>query len=175
MKPVFNMHLNPCRLVWRFFCLGLLFWLAGCAHAPQDTLATQAQSGYWSGRLSLAVESEPAEHFAASFELSGNAGAGELKLYTPLGSTLAIMRWSSTQAVLLQGREKREFASVDELTAAVTGTALPVPVFFSWLHGVDKQTPGWHADLSQLSQGRLQALRQMPLPRARLKLVVDSD
>ena len=48
---------------------------------------------YWSGRLSLQVHSEPAQSFAASFELKGQPGQGELKLISPLGSVLGVLRW----------------------------------------------------------------------------------
>ena len=44
---------------------------------------------------------------------------------------------------------------------------------FAWLRGQPEEVAGWHADLSQLDAGRLRAQRQMPLPTAELRIVLD--
>ena len=123
--------------------------------------------------MALQIASEPPEAFFASFELKGNAQSGELLLFTPLGSTLAALAWTPGSARLTRGGEVREFASVDELVVAATGTSFPVTALFAWLAGIQTAVPGWVADLSQIDSGRLIAARTMPLPTAELKMVLD--
>ena len=61
--------------------LGALAALGGCASPapmhpqPPDALSTQAspEATHWIGRLALTIESDPVQHFSASFELWGNA------------------------------------------------------------------------------------------------------
>ena len=151
-----------------------LFLIAGCA----SPTGVKGQSGSqnstsWSGRLSLRIDSEPAQSFAALFDLRGTPEAGELSLTTPIGSTLAVLQWSPQEALLKNNGQTRRFASVDALIEAATGAAIPVGALFGWLDGRDDRVPGWRADLGQLGSGRLQATRQSPLPTADLRIVFE--
>lgn len=119
------------------------------------------------------LASEPAQSFSAGFSLSGNPQAGELSLTSPLGSTLAVLRWQPGQAWLQQGEQARRFESLDALAAEVTGTPLPVRSLFAWLRGTPEAVEGWQVDLSQLADGRIAAQRLMPLPTAQLRVVLD--
>jgi outer membrane lipoprotein LolB len=110
---------------------------------------------------------------SASFELIGAPEAGELRLYTPLGSTAAVIRWTRQSAALEARGETREFASLDELTQQVLGASVPAPALFAWLGGRDMATAGWQVDLSQFAQGLVAAQRLSPLPQARLRLVLE--
>ncbi len=83
------------------------------------------------------------------------------------------MRWSPAEAVLEQGGVSKRFASTDELLAQTTGAAIPLPALFDWLRGVNTPAPGWNADLSQHSAGRISAKRTAPAPQAELRLVLD--
>lgn len=150
--------------------LAALFFMAGCA-LPAKTNDTDQPS--WRGRLSLRIESDQVQSFAAGFELTGNAQAGELVLSTPLGSTLATLNWTAQTAVMRANGEVRHFESLDALLIQATGTAIPVATLFLWLSGEDAATTGWQADLSQLSQGRLVARRTDPAPAAELRLVFE--
>jgi outer membrane lipoprotein LolB len=128
----------------------------------------------WSGRLSLQVESEPPQSFSATYELRGNAEQGELALFTPLGSTVAVLAWTPEGATLRADNRTRQFESLDALAQHVTGTAVPVAALFGWLRGEGADAvPGWHAELSQLERGRLSARRTSPLPEAVLHMVID--
>ena len=152
------------------------FWLAGCTQvtrreATRDTAPVTA----WSGRLSLRIDSEPGQSFAALFDLRGNADAGELTLTTPIGSTLAVMQWSPGDAVLKNGRDTRHFDSLDALIEAATGAAIPVGALFGWLAGRDDKVPGWQPDLRQIKAGRLQATRSTPLPVADLRIAFEAQ
>lgn len=148
--------------------------LLGACASPRPAHDAQAgQPQHWSGRLALNVHDQPPQSYSASFTLRGRAEAGELALYSPLGSTLAVMQWQPGLAELREGERTRQYASLDELAAAVTGAALPVATLFDWLHGRPGDAYGWEADLSRLADGRLHARRTMPLPTAELRLVLD--
>jgi len=152
-----------------------LLAMGGCAQLPHasvkspDAVAPTA----WSGRLSLRVDSVPVQTFAALFDLSGTPTAGDLTLTTPIGSTLAMMHWAPGDAVLKNGATTRHFDSIDTLIEAATGTAIPVGALFGWLAGRDDNVAGWHANLSQVGAGRLQATRTTPLPTADLRIAFE--
>ena len=173
----------------RYFSVGLLIvellfatlFIAACAvkslaistnDVKHESLVV-APISYWSGRISLQVESEPPQSFFASFELSGQTSSGELKLISPLGTILGIMRWSQTGALLEQGANQQPFASADELLAKITGAAVPLPALFDWLAGKNTATPGWEADLARQADGRITAKRTLPSPQASLRIVLD--
>jgi outer membrane lipoprotein LolB len=156
----------------RWLGLLLALALAGCAQAPVRPPPSEATNS-WSGRLALQVEDPRAQSFAAGFELTGNAQAGEMKLTNPLGGTLAVLAWAPGSAMLRSGNETRQFSSLEALAAQVTGTPIPVAALFDWLRGIHTPVPGWQADLSQLAQGRLRAQRTDPLPIADLRLAFD--
>ncbi len=156
-----------------FASLITILLIAGCASGAGVRAPFDTESNQWSGRLALNVASEPPQSFSAGFSLSGNAEAGELSLSSPLGSTLALMQWQPGQALLRQGEQTRQFDSVEALAAAATGAPIPVRALFAWLRGQPEDVAGWHADLSQLQAGRVNAQRQMPLPTAELRIVLD--
>jgi outer membrane lipoprotein LolB len=147
--------------------------VAGCASPTRVHEPANAANGPWSGRLALQVEDDPSQSFSAGFELSGNAQAGELALFTPLGGTLALLAWSPGSATLRSNGQTRGSDSVDTLVNQATGTAIPVAVLFDWLQGFDSAAAGWQADLSQLAQGRLRAKRMQPPPAVDLRVVLD--
>ena len=164
----------------RAVAFGLLFamlFIAGCAHKISAIGTNNAQfeekTGFWAGRISLQVQSEPAQAFFAGFELKGQANTGELTLTSPLGNILGIMRWTPLDATLEQGGNIRRFASTDDLLAQTTGAAIPISALFDWLSGKNMVAPGWAADLSQLDNGRITAQRTNPAPQANLRIVLD--
>lgn len=150
-------------------------WLAGCttARSPGAAGAEAVEGGQWSGRLSLRIDSEPAQSFAALFELRGAPGQGELKLSTPIGSTLGVLQWSPGEALLRDGQRVQREASIDLLLTRVTGAALPVDALFDWLAGHPAAVPGWRPQLTQITEGRLQAVRESPQPTAELRVVFE--
>lgn len=150
-------------------------WLGLVACATRAPLAPPAEGATqsWSGRLGLVIASDPPQRFHAGFELTGDAQSGELRLSSPLGSILAELKWRPDEALLVQDGQTHAFPSVDALSAAVTGTAVPLQALFAWLRGVPEEVPGWQADLSGLSDGRLLARRLSPLPGAELRVILD--
>lgn len=127
---------------------------------------------YWQGRLALKVHSTPVQAFAADFELQGNAEAGTLSFFTPLGSTAARLQWSAAGAQLQTTGEPQHFESLDALTLHTTGATLPIHSLFAWLKGNEPGTPGWQVDLRELANGRLTAQRLAPEVPADLKIIL---
>jgi outer membrane lipoprotein LolB len=149
-----------------------LLLLAGCA---QPLLRpSSATAAYWQGRLALRVAAQPEpSSFFANFELQGTAEAGELRLSSPIGTTLAQLRWSPQTAQLRSNGQTRIFDSLDALAQEATGTAIPIAALFEWLQGRAVSVAGWQADLSQLDAGRLLAQRLQPGPTADLRLILE--
>lgn len=144
--------------------------LSACALPPRAPASTDQPS--WSGRLALQVEGDQRNSFSAGFELRGAPQAGELSLYSPLGATLAQLRWSPGMAELVADGKRHLYDSIDALTQEATGTALPLAALFAWLEGRPAEVPGWQADLSRVADGRLVARRSQPLPAAELRIVL---
>ncbi len=118
-------------------------------------------------------EAPQQQTFAAAFELKGSAQSGELRLFSPLGQTLAVLAWEPGRATLRANNGVREFSSLDALVAEVTGTPIPIAALFEWLAGRPAAVPGWQADLSQLGDGRVVARRSAPLPAATLRVALE--
>jgi len=161
-------------------CAAILFatiFIAGCAAPTRAGISNQSEVSLWRGRLAIRVESSPPQSqpqaFSAEFELTGNSQAGELTLYTPLGSTAAALSWSAQTAVMHSNGEVRYFESLDALIKQAVGTEIPVVALFAWLAGNNMVVAGWSADLSQHANGRITARRTDPAPLAELRLVLE--
>ncbi len=148
--------------------------IAGCARIPLTNAQNDADIGYWTGRISLQIQSVPAQSFHAGFELRGKPERGELTLISPLGNILGILRWSPSEAVLDSGGQKiQHFDSIEALMTQATGAAIPLTALFAWLRGDNARVSGWSADLSRQAEGRIFAKRLLPTPEADLRLVLD--
>lgn len=152
--------------------------LAGCAQpARQLGRSEDAASAHWSGRMALQVEGQGQaqnQSFSAAFELEGRPQQGRLLVFNPLGSTIASLQWTATQAVLQQGERITTSESLPALIAQLTGSELPVAALFDWLQGRNTAAAGWQVDLSRIGEGRLRADRISPPPPASLRIVLDS-
>lgn len=152
-------------------------FIAGCAVPTGTRGLNQPETLTWRGRLAIRVEPEQPQSqpqsFSAGFELIGTPAAGELTLYTPLGSTAAALSWSTQTAVMRAHGEVRHFESLDALIKQAVGTEIPVAALFAWLAGDHMTVAGWSADLSQHANGRITARRTDPAPLAELRLVLE--
>ena len=119
------------------------------------------------------VQTSPVQAFSADFELDGSPEAGTLTFATPLGNTLARLKWTSGGAELQARGESRLFESLDALTLHATGAALPIASMFAWLQGNEVSTPGWIANLQDITSGRLSAKRLEPGPLVDLKIILE--
>ena len=156
-----------------FGILLAIFFVAGCASAPRVSAPLDENKSQWSGRLAIKVLSTPVQAFSADFELQGSPQEGLLTFTTPLGSTLARLRWDAAQAVLQTTGEPQQFDSLSALTRHATGTDIPVAGLFDWLRGRTVDTPGWDADLTDLAAGRIKARKLGPDVAAELKIILD--
>jgi outer membrane lipoprotein LolB len=142
--------------------------------APTAQQATLKQMGHWQGRLSLRVLQPQPEQFSANFELHGSAETGELSIISPLGTTLAVARWTPHNAQLLQGQKVQDYASMEALTQQLTGAALPLQALLAWLDTDGPPLPGWQLTSESPSTGRrVFAKREAPLPALQLTLLLD--
>jgi outer membrane lipoprotein LolB len=164
--------LSRLRAVLATGCVFAIILIAGCAHQPGAEGQNDSKIRIWSGRISLQVQSEPVQAFFAGFELRGTPDQGELVLSSPLGTSLAVLRWSPGQALLDSGGQVQRFDSVDALIEKATGAAVPLPALFDWLAGKNTALAGWNADLTQQAEGRISASRTAPQPRTDLRIVL---
>lgn len=141
------------RWVHRWFGVIAVLMLTACAtrQPPPDAPDTL----YWSGRLALNIASLPPQSLTAGFELKSQSHSGELRLLSPLGSTLAKLQWTPGQASLEQGGQVWQETSLDALLIRLTGTALPMAALIDWLQARPTEVEGWRVDLSERDQGKL--------------------
>jgi outer membrane lipoprotein LolB len=163
-------------LVSVFFAL---FLIAGCETNKRAKDKNVTEYTNWHGRLAMQVEADPDEplshgqSFSASFELFGTPEAGELTLFTPLGSTAAAIRWTPDSATLESQGQTRMYSGLSPLIQNLFGTEVPVSALFGWLTGQDLSADGWQVNLTQFGQGRIIANRLSPLPQAQLRLILE--
>lgn len=156
-----------------------LFFIAGCAIKESAKGQNSIQTSVWYGKLLLRTHADPANQqglaqtFNASFELQGNAQTGQLRLSTPLGTTAALVEWTSQEAKLNLPGKTQSFTNLDTLSQQLLGTVVPVAGFFDWLRGIDRPINGWSVDLSEFEQGKIGAHRQHPTPAAELRLLLE--
>ena len=165
--------------------LGAALALAGCAALPPASTGSQPLSG----RLALQVDAlpdRPAQAISASFDLRGTAEQGELRLSTPLGTTLAAASWGAGEARLVTPQGEKRFDDLDALSRETFGESLPLRALPDWLQGrpwpAEPARPlepgpgfvqlGWSIDLARFAAGQLQAWREGP-PAVRLRAQLD--
>jgi outer membrane lipoprotein LolB len=102
-----------------------LLFLAGCASLSKPAAPMPAHGAHWQGRLALKIHSEPVQAFSAYFDLQGDAQAGALTFFTPIGSTAARLEWNPQGAQLQTSGEPQQFASVDALTRHSSKGSMP--------------------------------------------------
>ena len=158
------------RLLAGAAALPAAWLLAGCASLSQE----RPPGRHWNGRLAMQVRGDAPQSFSAAFSLLGSPDRGELTLFTPIGTTAAVLSWSPGAALLrAEGQPPQQAVSVDALVERATGAPLPVAALFDWLDGRATAVAGWLADISQLAQGRLTASRLDPPPTMELRVVLE--
>ncbi len=154
--------------------------LAGCAAPPVRA------PGLIAGRIAVRVEAagnEPARQMSADFELQGDSSRGEMRLFTPLGTTIGSARWDPSQAVLVTVDGQVHYGSLEALARDVLGEAMPLHALADWLaghpwHGASSEAApsgftqlGWQVDLSGRTEGRVTAVRaSAPAVTVRIRL-----
>lgn len=165
------------RLASSLLSLMLVLSVVGCASPMRGTEAKPGTTASWNGRLSVRVDAPDkapgSQAFSSIFELHGDPAQGELRFYTPLGSTAATIDWSPQQARLQSGNETRIFNNITELIESLLGTPVPVTALFAWLAGQQLSLDGWQVDQSQFDNGKITARRVSPAPEAEIRVVLE--
>ena len=155
--------------------LSLALLLPGCSlFSSKARLSPLAKQGHWEGRLQLRILQEKPEQFSFNFDLQGSAEAGELTIYSPVGSTVAVASWTPSGAVLTEGNKQTQFESMEVLTMRLTGAALPLPTLMAWLNSNGPALEGWQITSEKLPRSRrIFAQRFQPSPPLQLTLLLD--
>ena len=179
-----NLILN--KIIAILLRISVLLLIASCSHISLELnaglLTTHPSDTYLKiqGRLALNIEpenpfsDEQPKRFSGEFELEGSPKQGSLQLYTPLGTTLATLKWSPQLAQMQTSGGVQNFDSLDSMLQQATGAALPATGLFAWLQGQALDLPGWLVDLSQHGRGRISAKRTAPAPALELRVIVTS-
>ena len=157
----------------------------------KSTDATDATELHWSGRLQVDVMGPQRVHLSNDFELDANvnvnasasangnangnakASEGELRLLGVLGTTLAVITWTSPEgpATIESTQLKPRVQAYDSLDALMTqwlGTPIPSQTIMAWLQGQAVQSAGWR--FSHPSSEVFLAQRFEPEPRVDFKI-----
>lgn len=156
------------------------------ASEPAIVLASEQR---FSGRMAVVVRAqavqERARQFAAQFHLR-TTGAGErgtLMLVSPLGTTVGQVKWSPTQAVVIDGSgAQTRFDSFATMMHEMIGVRVTARTLLRWMQPTESastiQHEGWMLDSSHYSvaqrAGVIKVKRNEPLPAIRITLVLDS-
>jgi len=162
---------------------GLVLLLAAVLTGCASTGPVGFEQPWTSGRLSVQIETKPAQNVSAAFELRGNGNSGELRLNSPLGTRLVAARWSPGTAVLTDSQGEQRYASLDELSRRAIGEALPLAALPDWLAGrpwpeaphrlsqAGFEQLGWQVSLGRRAEGLIEASRAAaPAVMLRVKL-----
>ena len=156
----------------RLLCVGLLVYISGCANTVGSRQGLP--DSHWQGRMAVKVTAPQPQSFSAKFELDGDANAGTLRLGSPLGITIAVIRWMPGSATLTANAEPRSFDSLSALTQAGLGVDVPIANLFDWLRGQPSRSDTWEADLTQIGDGKLTVVRTAPDVQAELRLLLET-
>jgi outer membrane lipoprotein LolB len=171
------MVMGPTRLL-RAALLFISATLIACQHAPMrtnDPWQDQPALHSWQGRLALRIDGPAPQSLQAHFELATGQQRGQLRLSSPLGTTLAEIVWQPGQAQLLENGRIHHAQAPEQLLEHITGQSWPMSAWQAWLQGENQQVPGWELDLTEHAQGKLTARRTAPSPTLQLRLVFEQQ
>lgn len=106
--------------------------------AARSAVATVELDAPLSGRLALRIHrpSDGATNGGSLlFELQGSQRQGQLLLQTPIGTTLAQVKWDEGGAEAITPQGKRRATTLDEVTQSLLGETLPMAALLRWLRG----------------------------------------
>jgi outer membrane lipoprotein LolB len=176
-----------CRPVWRLagsLLIMSLALLSACSDLPPASAPRSLETDNLAGprldlqgQMSIKLQpfgDQPAKGISLGFFFSGNPSSGQLDLMTPLGSQIAQIRWAPEHVWVVDTKGRQDFDSMDALSRARLGEALPLQAMISWLQGrpdpdqaaeagIEPHTfvqAGWHIDLRQLPDKKLLVERQ---------------
>ncbi|MBT9596348.1 MAG: outer membrane lipoprotein LolB [Vitreoscilla sp.] len=161
--------------------------LSACASLPPPAVGEAPPR---TGRLLVRVEARdgaPAQQHSGAFELRGSAEQGQLRLLSPLGTQVALARWSPAGAELVDASGTRRFDDLDALAFEALGEAVPLGALPDWLAarpwpgapsvngpGDGFTQLGWTVDLSRFAADALIEARRAAPPAVLLRAKLDS-
>lgn len=101
-----------------------------------STVATVDLVHSVSGRLNLRVRRASDGRIDGGsllFEFEGSEPRGSLVLNTPIGTTVAQVRWDPEQAEVVTPQGRRTGRRLDEVAAALLGQPLPLAALLNWI------------------------------------------
>ena len=161
--------------------------LTGCATTPPPPALAAADTPWTTGRMSVRVDASPArvaQNLSAAFELRGNGDTGELRLVSPLGTSLAHARWAPSWVRLQTADGERSFDNLNDLAREALGEALPLAALPDWLAGrpwpgaahmpaaEGFEQLGWQVQLTRRAEGVVEA-RRAAAPAVLLRIKLD--
>jgi len=173
--------------------LGQGLSLSGCTTASSKQQSANAANGQASLSGRLAIRAQRADgginpSMSAAFELNGDENTGNLRLSSPLGTTLADANWAANGVVLSTSDGLHHYQNLDELAQTVFGQDVPLRALWHWLRGQAwpgasaQPLPGgggfsqlgWQVDTHQLqSAGSLLAEHSGPPGQVVLRIRLD--
>lgn len=165
------------QLVRMCLMVATLWILASCTSISSrstDASVQPAIGAYWSGRLAVSSDDPAFRSSSASFELSGAPQAGTIRLFTPLGTSLAVAQWDHAGATVAAAGQLSHYANLGALVEALVGVPVPPEALFSWLRGQPQDIPGWSVQATGNPPQRI-AARQHAAPAARLVVLLDTE
>lgn len=153
------------------------------ASTPVTSATTQAPADepaitprHWEGRMSVKLDAHldlAAEGISFAFDLQTQGDQGTLALSTPLGTQMALIRWTAQEAILSNAEGTHTYPDLESLSDALLGEALPLHALTHWLDGrpaTDRphqplatsagfEQDGWQIDLSGFERDLLVARR----------------
>jgi len=137
--------------------------------------------------MSVRVDASPArvaQNLSAAFDLRGNGDTGELRLVSPLGTSLAHARWAPSWVRLQTADGERSFDNLNDLAREALGEALPLAALPDWLAGrpwpgaahmpaaEGFEQLGWQVQLTRRAEGVVEA-RRAAAPAVLLRIKLD--
>jgi outer membrane lipoprotein LolB len=141
------------------------------------------------GRLLVKIDASanaPAQQQSAGFEWTGDAQRGQLRLISPIGTQVALARWSPAGVELMDANGEREFPDLATLAAETLGEPMPLGALAHWLTGepwpgapsearpgVGFAQLGWVVDLTRWPSDALIEARRAEAPAVVVRAKLD--
>lgn len=156
----------------RLFIAGVASVMLGCAATPPNTDGAAQQ--VFRGRMGIKVQGQPDNSWSAGFQLTGSADAGQMRLVSPIGTTLALARWAPQEASIERGQTIQRYSDASAMVRELLGADFQMTQLWAWLERKPLRVPGWdlqttlRPDQSQL----LVAHKAQPEPAITLRVIL---
>lgn len=140
---------------------------------PERSPQALSQDAFYEGRLSVTVDAGKPQTWSAPFSLRGRPEEGRLALYSPFGSTVALVQWDAHAARLEASGQSRSYPSVEQLLEQELKVGIPLESLFDWLAGRDTPAPGWTTQGVSTQERERIFVRSQPQPEVTVKVLLD--